>query len=93
MQNQTNHLSAPVVRRSRVTPKDILDNVEAKQDIDAAAEMPTAITGRFSCGMSEVRLPKPKVWPTWVKMASPRRKTLSVLVGFACMCKEGSAYP
>jgi hypothetical protein len=81
MQNHTNHRSEPAVRRRSVSPKDILDNVDAKQDIDATTETPRAMVGWFAKGMSIVRLPKPRWTPTWVVMASARR---SIYVANPC---------
>ena len=64
MQNHTNHRNGPVVRRRRVTPNDILDNVAAKLEMDATTELPRAIVARFSTGMSMVCFPKPRSCPT-----------------------------
>lgn len=75
MQNHTNQRSDPVVSRRRLTPNEILEKVDAKQDIEAPTEMPTAIIGRFSTGMSAMCLPKPKCWPTCVRMASKTKRT------------------
>lgn len=60
-------------------PKDIFDNVDAKQDIDATTELPSAMVARFSTGMSAVCFPKPRSWPTWVMIASARRMTFDAL--------------
>jgi hypothetical protein len=58
-----------------VTPKEILDRVDAKQDIEATMEDPRAMVANLSTGMSIVRFPKPMSCPTWVTMASTRRRT------------------
>jgi hypothetical protein len=64
-----------VVRRRSVTPKLILESVEAKQDIEAAMDVPRAMVARFSTAISVVFLPKPSCCPIWVIIASARRKT------------------
>lgn len=75
MQNHTNHRNPPSVNRSKVMPNEIFDSVDAKHDIDATTELPSAMVARFSTGMSAVCLPNPRSWPTWVMMASARRMT------------------
>jgi hypothetical protein len=59
MQNQTDHRVFPDVRRRRVTPNEILERVDAKQEIEATTELPRAIVAKFSWGMSFVNLPNP----------------------------------
>lgn len=62
-QNQTNQRRGPVVKRRRVIPKDIFDNVEAKQDTEAPTEVAMAMVAKFSTAMSCVRFPNPRRWP------------------------------
>jgi hypothetical protein len=47
MQNQTLHLILPAVRRRSVTPKEILDSVDAKQDIVMLRDVPKEMVRRF----------------------------------------------
>ena len=47
MQNQTLHLIVPEVRRRSVTPKEILDSVDAKQDIVTLRDVPKEMTRIF----------------------------------------------
>lgn len=70
MLNQTLHLIFPVVSRSRVTPKEIFEKVEAKHEIEAPIDVQRAMVKTLFGSMSTVRLPKPSCWPTWVKTAS-----------------------
>lgn len=59
MTNQTKTRVRPVVRRSRVTPKDILEKVEAKQVSVVPMVRPTARMKRLMSGISRVCFPKP----------------------------------
>lgn len=81
--NQTKSLVFPSVRRSKVMPKEILEKVDAKQEIDAPMLVPRAIKARCSGLMSMVRFPKPSIWPYCVSMASTRRRILRQLVSDA----------
>lgn len=74
-QNQTVHLIFPVVSRSRVTPKEIFENVDAKHEIEAPMDVYRAIAKTLLGSMSTVRFPKPSSWPICVIMASMSSKT------------------
>ena len=47
MQNQTVHLIVPEVRRRSVTPKEILDSVDAKQEIVMVRDVPKEMIRKF----------------------------------------------
>ena len=47
MQNQTVHLIVPEVRRRSVTPKEILDSVDAKQEIVIVRDVPKEMIRKF----------------------------------------------
>lgn len=83
MQNHTNHRRRSVVRRRSVTPNEILEKVEAKQEMDAPTEVPNAIVNRFSTGMSTVRFPKPRDWPACVRTAWIRRRTYACFSAYS----------
>lgn len=71
-------------------PKEILERVDAKQDTVVATDMPMKMIGRFGGGMSTMRFPKPRAAPTWVRVASARRKTC--WVGQYCLYCRGDIY-
>jgi hypothetical protein len=82
--NQTLHLIFPVVSRSRVTPKEIFENVEAKHEIEAPIDVQRAMVKMLLGSMSTVRFPKPSTWPTWVKTASMNSITWGTSVRDHC---------
>lgn len=63
MQNQTKALSQPLVRRSKVTPKEILDKVAAKQDMVAPMYILLARTNASSILTVQMCLPSPSGRP------------------------------
>lgn len=73
--NQTDHLIFPLVSRRRVTPKEIFESVEAKQEIDAPMDVQNAMVRMFLGSISTAFLPNPSDWPTCVNTASMSRKT------------------
>lgn len=84
-QNQTVHRILPAVSRSRVTPKEIFENVDAKQDIEAPIDVYRAMVKTLLGSISTVRFPNPSSWPICVKMASIRRRTWTLSVHGRCM--------
>ena len=74
MANHTNHCKYPVVRRSKVTPKEILLPVEAKHDTVEPMERYNPMIRRFWGGMSFVCFPAPKFFPSCVRMDSINRR-------------------
>lgn len=73
-QNHTNHRMGPVVNRSSVTPKDIFEKVDAKQEIEAPMDVYRAMVRTLLGSMSTVRFPNPSSWPICVMMASISRR-------------------
>ena len=58
-QNQTNQRIGPVVSRRSVTPKEILENVDAKQETDAPIEVYRAMVRTLLGSISTVFFPNP----------------------------------
>lgn len=79
-QNQTVHRVLPVVSRSRVTPKEIFENVDAKQETEAPMDVYRAMVRTLLGSMSIVLFPNPSARPICVNVASMRRSTCSISV-------------
>ena len=73
MQNQMKPRVYEDVRRRRVTPKEILEKVDAKQDIEAPMEVIREMVARFAGSMLMVCLPNPRFSPIWVRIVTMRR--------------------
>ena len=77
MQNHTVCRMFPVVSRSRVIPKDIFENVDTKQEIEAPMDVYRAMVRTLLGSMSTVRFPNLSSWPIRVIPASTRRRIWS----------------